>query len=376
VTTTALPRTFIVAGFLTLLASGALFASFGALFPSLQQRFSLSESQVGVLVTMISVGSIVGSTVIGFSETLLAIRWRLLGGSLLATLGIGAMAFSNLWWLMLVSGFITGIGTAILNVEVNSSFAKGFGNRSAAVVTLGGATFSIGAILGPFAVSFNPDEPRLLFFSLTATFVVTLLVFAMTPFRQALGVKESTATKAFPFTLLALFIVIFLMQTSVEIIINSWAATHVIRQGSSPETAARVVSAFWAMVTVARFIAVPVSLRVKPSVMIATGFALTFLLGLMARLPSLTVPAYILMGFSMGSLFPLLIAWMGQRMPHAKGATAFALTGASVGAALLPPLSGRLIELTSVSSIPYLIVALTIIGFVVVLVLHNVRTRA
>lgn len=374
--TSPLPNTFILAGFLTLLATGALFASFGALFPSLQQRFGLSESEVGVLVTMTSVGGILGSTVIGLAEGFLAFRFRVLSGSLLATLGVTALAYSPLWWMILVSGFIAGVGTAVLTVEVNGSFAKGFGERSAAVVSLGGAVFSIGAILGPSVVSFNPDEPRLLFFSVAMLFALTLLVFSMTSFPSSLSTRASKGAKGFPFILLALFIGVFLMQTSVEIIITSWAATHIARQGFGLETAARVVAGFWGMVTLARFLAVPISLRVKPPVMIATGFALTFLFGLMAQLPGLTMPAYILMGFSMGSLFPLLIAWMGQRMPHAKGVTAFALTGASLGAALFPPLGGRLIELTSVSSLPYLIVVLTVVGFTFVIVLHKFRTRA
>jgi MFS transporter, FHS family, glucose/mannose:H+ symporter len=374
--TSSLPRTFIVAGFLTLLASGALFASFGALFPSFQQRFGLSESRVGVLVTMISVGGILGSLGVGFIEDRLAFRWRMLSGSLLTTLGLAGLTLSWVWWLILVSGFITGIGTAILTVEVNGSFAKGFGKRSAAMVTLGGAVFSMGAILGPFIVSLNPSEPRPLFVSVAAIISLTLLLFVFTPFPKTINTRESTETKPFPLMLLALFTGIFLMQTSIEILITSWAATHLIRQGSSPETAARVVAAFWGMVTVVRFLAVPISLRVEPSVMIATGFALTFIFGLIAQLPGLTMPAYILMGLSMGSLFPLLIAWMGQRMPHAKGATAFALTGASVGAALFPPVGGKLIELTSVSSIPNLIVILTVIGFIVVTILNNIKPRA
>jgi MFS transporter, FHS family, glucose/mannose:H+ symporter len=374
--TSPLPHTFIVAGFLTLLATGALFASFGALFPGLQERFELSESEVGVLVTTTSVGGILGSIIIGLVEALLSFRTRVLSGGLLATLGVTALALSPSWWMILLSGFITGMGTSILTVEVNGSFAKGFGRRSAAMVSLGGAVFSIGAILGPSVVSFNPGEPRLLFFSVALVFALTLLVFVITSFPSPLDIREPEEARGLPFTLLALFIGIFLMQTSVEIIITSWAATHIARQGFELETAARAIAAFWGMVTVARFLAVPISLRVKPPVMIATGFALTFLFGLMAQLPGLTMPAYILMGFSMGSLFPLLIAWMGQRMPHAKGATAFALTGASVGAALFPPIGGRLIELTSVSSIPTLIVVLTAVGFIAVMILQNVRTRA
>ncbi len=374
--TAPLPRQFIVAGFLTLLASGALFASFGALFPGLQQRFALSESAVGFLVTMISLGGILGSSVTGLLEGKVTLRWRILGGSLLASLGLAGLIVSSLWWLILLSSFITGTGTAILNAEINGNFARGFGRRSAAVVTLAGGVFSVGAILGPLLVSFKPSEPHLLFLSVGVVIATTFVLFVITPF-SAPGTARALATPThFPFTPLALFIVIFLMQTSVEIIITSWAATHIIRQGSSPETAARVVSAFWIMVTLARFLAVPITLRVKPAMIIATGFALTFVFGLVAQVSQLTLPAYILMGFSVGSLFPLLIAWMGERLPHAKSATAFALTGASVGAALFPPLAGRMIELTSVSSLPYFIVILTLLGFIFVLILNSLKTRA
>jgi MFS transporter, FHS family, glucose/mannose:H+ symporter len=367
---------FTVAGFLTLFATGALFASFGVLFPSLQQRFDLSESEVGVLVTTISVGGIVGSLAVGVMEGWLELRSRVLSGNMLAAVGLAGLTLSPIWWLILVSGFVTGSGTAILTVEINGNFAKGFGKRSAAIVTLGGAVFSIGAILGPLIVSLNPGEPRLLFTSVTTVITFSLLLFIFTSFPRGVRGQEVSNTKSFPLVLLAFFIGIFLMQTSIEIIITSWAATHVVRQGFELETAARVVAAFWSMVTVARFLAVPISLRVKPPIMIVTGFALTFVFGFLAQLPSLTMAAYILMGLSMGSLFPLLIAWMGQRMPYAKGATAFALTGASIGAALFPPIGGKLIEVTSVSSIPNLIVVLAVIGFIIAMILHNLKTRA
>lgn len=373
--TASLPRTFVGAGLLTLLASGALFASFGALFPALQQRFNLSESEVGVLVTMISVGGMIGSTTAGLLGGKVALRWRILAGHLLALSGLAGLITSALWWPVLVSSLVTGVGTAILNVEVNNSLARGFGQRSAAMVSLGGAIFSVGAVLGPFIVSLNPTEPRVLFFSVVVVILAALGLFLVTPFSHTQR-EPASARSPFPFVLLAFFIGIFLMQTSIEVIITSWAATHMVRQGSGLETAARAISAFWVMVTLARFLVVPISLRVKPAVLIATGFVITFVFALLSRSPSFTLTAYILMGLSMGSLFPLLIAWMGERMPHAKSATAFALTGASVGAALFPPLGGRLIELTSVSSLPYLIMVLTVFGFIIVVFLQRFNLRS
>jgi hypothetical protein len=43
----------------------------------------------------------------------LAFRWRVLSGSLLTTLGLAGLTLSWVWGLILLSGFITGIGTAV-----------------------------------------------------------------------------------------------------------------------------------------------------------------------------------------------------------------------------------------------------------------------
>jgi fucose permease len=166
-------------------------------------------------------------------------------------------------------------------------------------------------------------------------------------------------------SVLAWFIGLFLVQTSIEVVINSWSPTHLIRLGSSPEEAARVISIFWGLVTLARFMAVPLSLFLKPPLLVICALALTFILSLMAQ--RLTMPAYALMGFSMGPMFPLLIAWIGQRLPNAKQATAFALTGASIGAAILPPLAGKIIELFSITSIPIILSILSFFGLIVCL---------
>jgi fucose permease len=127
--------------------------------------------------------------------------------------------------------------------------------------------------------------------------------------------------------ILGWFIAIFLMQTSIKVVIGSWSSTHLIRQGSSLESTARVISLFWVLITLARFIAVPLSLWLKPSTLIVFSFALTFVFSFVDQ--QWTHPAYTAMGFSMGPPFPLLIAWIGQHMSNARQAT-FAITGASI----------------------------------------------
>ncbi|MGL4608325.1 MAG: MFS transporter [Trueperaceae bacterium] len=365
--TTPLPKAFIFTGFLIFLTMGALFASTGALFPGLQQRFSLSESEVGFLSTIMSVGGMVGFLGLGVLEDQLKLRRRLLVACVFAVSGLLGLAFAPLWWLTLAGSFITGIGTAMLNAEVNATFAKSFGKRSPMIVNLGGAIFGSGAVLGPLLVSFNPTNPQPLFLSLAAIIILTLVLFSIV--RLPLVAPQNSERGNFPITLLSFFIVIFLLQTSIEVIVNSWAATHLIALGSSPEVAARAVAVFWAMVTLSRFLTTPLSLYVKPAILILVSFALTLVFALLAT-TSLTLPAYILIGLAVGSLFPLQIAWMGQLLPHAKGATAYALTGASVGAAVFPPLGGKLIEVSSVSSIPTLLVTLALLGFISVLALY------
>jgi fucose permease len=358
---TRLPTALIISGFMTLLASGALFASLGAFFPYLQQHFELSESEVGMLVTLVSIGNILGSLLMGFYATKFSQRSRFITGFILNITSLLGMSFFSSWSLILLSGLVTGFGSAILTIEVNSSFATGFGQRSASMVALVGAMFSTGAILGPLLVSLNPSAPQNLYLTVSVGLLLALIVYFFSPsYRPQTQVLNSGET--FPISILAWFIGLFLVQTSIEVVINSWSPTHLIRLGSSPEEAARVISIFWGLVTLARFMAVPLSLFLKPPLLVIFALALTFILSIIAQ--RLTMPAYALMGFSMGPMFPLLIAWIGQRLPNAKQATAFALTGASIGAAILPPLAGKIIELSSVSSMPILIGILSLLGMV------------
>ena len=358
---TRLPWSITLSGFITLLATGALFASLGTFFPYLQQRFNLKESEVGILITMVSIGSILGSFMMGYIATAFQTRSKFILGCLLTLVGLLGFVFFPNWPLMLISGLINGVGTAILTVEVNSSFAKGFGTRSAAMTTLVGATFSFGAILGPLIVSLNPYQPSYLFYSVASMIFAVLLIHVFSPSislkPQAQILSGKTSKRLF-----AWFILLFLTQTSIEVVIGSWAPTHLIRLGQSPETASRMLSAFWIAATLGRFLTVPLSLRIQAPILIASSFTLTFILSILAITTNFTAVAYILMGVAAGPLFPMLIAWINQRLPHAQGATAYALSGASVGAAILPPLSGKIIELSSVSSIPIIILVLTVLG--------------
>lgn len=359
---TSLSFVFTLAGCIALLSSGALFASLGAFFPYLQDRFNLKESEVGMLVAMISIGNFAGSLGMGFYATRLSQRHRFIAGFILNILGLLGMSFSPDWTLILLSGLFTGFGSAILTIEFNSSFATGFGNRSTSMVALLGAMFSGGAILGPLLVSLNPNAPQNLYLTVSAGLLLAFIIYLVAPM-QASKTRAKTSAGKLPSVLISGFIGLFLIQTGIEVVIGSWSPTHLVRTGSSPEAAARVISMFWALVTVARFTAVPLSLYLKPPLLVMSALGLTFILSFLAQ--AFTLPAYALMGFSMGSLFPLLIAWIGQRLPNAKQATAFALTGASIGAAILPPLAGKIIEFTSVASIPMVITALSLLGLAI-----------
>jgi MFS transporter, FHS family, glucose/mannose:H+ symporter len=367
---TRVPVTFIISGFITLLASGALFASLGAFFPYLQQHFKLTESEVGLLVTLVSIGNILGSLLMGFYAARFSQRSRLITGFILNTSSLLGMSLFLGWPLILASGLLTGFGSAILTIEFNSSFATGFGDKSASMVALVGAMFSTGAILGPLLVSFNPNAPQNLYLAVTAGLLLAFGVYFFSPTYTPQAQSLPRAGN-YPIVVLAWFIGFFLVQTSIEVVIGSWAPTHLIRLGSSPETSARVISIFWGLVTLARFMVVPLSLFLRPPLLVMCALTLTFILSIVAHL--YTLPAYALMGFSMGPMFPLLIAWIGQRLPNAKQATAFALTGASVGAAILPPLAGKIIELSSVASIPVIVTILSLLGLAISV---KLRTRA
>ena len=85
------------------------------LFIVLQRQFNISFAELGLAVVLMTGTSAVLQTPLGFLVDRYGARPFLIGGTLIMSLSISAMAFTTAFWQILALALISGIGNAVFH---------------------------------------------------------------------------------------------------------------------------------------------------------------------------------------------------------------------------------------------------------------------
>jgi FHS family Na+ dependent glucose MFS transporter 1 len=149
--------------------------------------------------------------------------------------------------------------------------------------------------------------------------------------------------------LVLVFALIFLLYGGAEISFTSWLYTFVISLHPAAATAAVMLnSAFWLAMAVGRLLAIPISARLRPRIVLTIDFlggltSLAIILTFADFLPALWVGT-IGLGLCMASMFPVLLDFIDRRIKINGTINGVFLAAVSVGAMFFPWLSGVLFE--------------------------------
>jgi fucose permease len=147
----------------------------------------------------------------------------------------------------------------------------------------------------------------------------------------------------------ALSAVLLFLYVGAEGAFGGWIFTYVLEAGlASERTAAYLTSAYWGTYTVARLLAIPISLRLAPRTMLlwdTVGCLLSMAVVLLWPASPVAIWLGALgLGASMGSIFPTVIS-LGERHSHITGRVmGWFFLGGSAGAMSIPWLIGQLFE--------------------------------
>jgi fucose permease len=158
-------------------------------------------------------------------------------------------------------------------------------------------------------------------------------------------------------------VLLFLLHTGVEGTAGQWAYTVFTESRGMPATAAGLaVGAYWGGLTAGRIVSGALTHHVSPARVLR--FALWTapawaLLVASAAGPVVDRAALVLLGFTLGPVFPLLIAGTPQRVGagHVHNAVGFQVAAASLGATAVPSLAGVVARARGLETIFVLIVA-------------------
>ena len=360
--------------------------SIGPLLETIKNDLNLSNSEVSLLtaVPVICMGL--------FAP--LAVHWlnkfgQKRGISLLIGV-IGILTLVRAWLhdyvSLLVTAFVIGVAIAIIGPIISSLIKEKFPTRMASAIgiySLGmgaGATLSAG-LTGVLYVWIGERwEFALAFWSTLALLAYLVWFVAMKPQNErAVTTEQQQATFRSPWTnrrawLILLF---FGFQASLFFSLTTWLASAASELGFSVIEAGSVIS----VLTVAQILAnicIPLLLEKFPNRSFWIYFSLFIgTIGIVLLITgnvALIWPASILLGFTLGGLFPLALLLPLDETTDAKEAnawTAMVQTGGFIMGGLVPLAIGILYDFSGTHQMTYYVMLILIVGMFVVTLLLN-----
>jgi fucose permease len=338
---------------------GAIQALYGPAISAFRADFGISLPMAGLALGTQFLGGVAG--VLWYVRSRRAVRTpTLLAGSLLALAGGSAgFALAPDWPLALAAAFLAGLGFGGIDYGFNDLFARAFDRRGSAMLNILNAHFGVGAIAGPFLVALlGPGRYPVIFLGLAAA---SLLLLAGVrgihpgPIAPSGGVTAKPVRRA---GLLIAFIVLYMFNVGVEAGVGGWEPTHLEALGQTAATAASATSVYWLMLTVGRFLVVPLTLRWSDRA-IVTGSCLGMAVCLaLAAVPAFAPFAYAGVGLFIAPVFPTGLPWLHRTVPGAQRAGAYVIAASMIGGVAFPPVLGVGIAQTGTRSVPVLLFAL------------------
>lgn len=321
-------------GLASFILIGAAQALYGPSLTGFTAAFQLRSGSAGLIVSVHSAGALLGVlSAIPLARHPLA-RWRVAVSLCLLSLGALLVGVAYSWPTTLAGAFIIGLAYGALTIGINSLFAVAYGDRSPAMVNLLNAIFGIGAILSPLLILLFPERPQFAFVTLSA--ISTCLIpfgFTMDDRLEAKAPAPASQSKH----LFIIFVIFLALGVGVEASSIGFAATYLVFTGLSPSAAAAVISLFFVAFTLARLLAVPLSLKLTPVQLVMGSLCLTALLLLLSMRAALAPVTIALLGASLALFFPNSFTWLSQEL-GTSGSSVVIIAGALVGSTLVSSL--------------------------------------
>jgi fucose permease len=133
---------------------------------------------------------------------------------------------------------------------------------------------------------------------------------------------------------------------------------------------------YWLMMTVGRFLVVPITLRYSPERILtvcAAGMTACLLLTL---IPGAAPWAYAGVGLFIAPVFPTGLPWLNRALPQAKRAGAWVIAASMIGGVAAPPLLGVGIESSGIRAVPWLLTVLSAASLVATVWLIKLTRRS
>lgn len=363
--------------YLAFISLGLPDAILGSAWPMIHQDLNVSISSAGIATMIISGGTIISSL---FSEKLI----RRFGTGKVTTLSvmltaaglIGIYFSPSFIWICLL-GVPLGLGAGAVDSALNNFVALHY---EAKHMNWLHCFWGIGATAGPFIMSlFLLKENGWRMGYMTIGIIQAILVlclFTSLPLWKKFESEPNPAVEsqsAIKITTLLKqpgarpALLAFFCYCAVELTTGLWGSSFlVVSKGLSTETAAKWISLYYLGITVGRFLAGFIAMRLDNQKMIRLGQILCIAGAICLLIPISTtfqLVGLILIGLGCAPIYPAMLHETPNRFGKelSQSIMGIQMATAYVGSTFMPPLFGLLAKLTGFTVLPFFLLILIVI---------------
>lgn len=339
---------------LGMLVFGIVLTSLGSLLPMLIPKYGISKIEAGSLMSLLSIGILLGSLVFGPIVDRYGYKFMLTFSALFIVLGLEGIAWTSDFWILRISVFLIGAGGGVINGATNALVADISEEERGARLSLLGIFFGIGAVGMPFLLGLLLDYMSYEIFTFaTGLFVlIPVIVFISIRFpvpKQAQGFPIKEGAKLLRNALLLAFGLILFFESGMEITVGSWTATFLKEElHIAEDRAVFLLSTYWIGMVLIRLL-LGFLLKRQSSLHVLLVSLGTAFIGAVIMMVSqhltLTVVALFLLGSGFAAGFPVILGRVGDLFPRLSG-TAFSIVFviALIGGSTVPFITGVIAE--------------------------------
>ena len=335
-------------------ALGLSMSVVGPTLPALAENVGVSLAQISFIFTASSLGYMLGSSGGGRLFDRFKGHRIMVTAMILLVISGALVPVIHSYYALLAVVFLFGLGQGLIDVGSNVGVLWVFKSRVGPYMNGLHFFFGLGAFLSPIIVTnvmrWTHGAITWPFWVLGIMYLPGLvgLMFSPSPENTEKETEKDTP-QVLNYKLVIPIIVLFFLYVGVEASFGGWIYTYATINNISGETGASYMnSLYWGALMAGRLITIPLSRKLKPSIILMGNYILMVLFLLMILIwpvnPVMVWIASIGLGLAVSSVFPMLLALAETRMKVTGAITGLFFLGSSLAGTIVPMALGQIFE--------------------------------
>lgn len=356
-------------------------ALLGSAWPTMVGQFDTPLSFVGIISTIISIGTVISSLQSDRLTRKLGTGWVMIISVAMTAIAMSGFSISTEFWMLCLWAIPYGLGAGSVDASLNNYVALHYASRHMSWLH---CMWGVGISIGPYIMSYalthgmtwNTGYRIVSIFQVVLTII---LVFSLPLWKNKPNIsnnKEKSSGKPLKLKEIVSLagakevMIFFFCYCAIEQTAILWGSSYmVIEHGVSSDIAASFASFFCIGITIGRGISGFMTMKFTDTQMIRIGMG-TICLGIIFLfLPFGSVPALVglaLVGLGCAPIYPCIIHSTPENFgaDNSQAVIGVQMASAYVGTTVMPPVFGLIANYISIALLPVVLGIILIISFI------------